>query len=275
MATYPSSDQVAFTISEVSKIIAVPSATIRHWEKAELISPQRLDNGYRSYSFSDIEQLKEIKKYAEQKMGIKAIKHLLAKEEEGRKVHDVPQISKKMLGQKWRESRQKKGLSIEEVAKATDISPSYLSKVENAQANVSYEILQKIAAFYGENVLYYYVSQNHTPRLVRKGSGEKFAIDIPGVILETIATGNLSVVKYTILPHSGRHEPQAHNGSELVYILKGSIDYTLDEKDFFTLNEGDAFHFNSAVNHRWFNNSETETELLWMYIAETEKSLES
>lgn len=268
------SDEITFNISEVSKIIDVVPTTIRNWEKEKLISPQRLPNGYRIYSFRDIERLKIIKEYSREKMGLNAIRRLLkqADEQNGNPV-DVAPISKKVLGEKWRESRQKKGLSIDEVAKQTGISSSYLSKIENAQANVSYEILQKIANFYGENLLYYYVSQNKTPRLVRKNTGEKFTIDLPGVLLETIATGKLSVVKYTIDPHSGRKISQSHNGSELVYILSGEIDYTMNDDNSVTLYEGDTFHFNSELKHRWFNSTDQVTTLLWIYITEAEETL--
>lgn len=268
-------DQIAFSISEISNIIDVVPTTIRNWEKEGLIQPKRLANGYRIYNFADVERLKKIKEFTTQKMGLAAIKHLLKLDEQqnpGPK--DSPHISKKMLGEKWRETRLSKNLSIEDVARGTGVSSSYISKIENAQANVSYDVLQKIAGFYGENVLYYYVSQNKTPRLVRKNSGEKFTMDVPGVILETIATGNLSVVKYTIPANTGRHISQSHNGSELVYILSGTIDYTINDQDFYSLQEGDSLHFNSQIKHRWYNHSQVETTLLWMYIAENEISLD-
>jgi DNA-binding transcriptional MerR regulator len=47
-------------INEVEKILDVPKATIRFYEKEGLILPQRGDNSYREYSDADVECLKKI-----------------------------------------------------------------------------------------------------------------------------------------------------------------------------------------------------------------------
>ena len=47
-------------INEVEKLLEVPRATIRFYEKEGLIHPQRNLNTYREYSDSDIELLKKI-----------------------------------------------------------------------------------------------------------------------------------------------------------------------------------------------------------------------
>lgn len=48
------------TIKEVELEIGVPRATIRYYEKEKLIAPQRGGNGYREYSETDVETLKQI-----------------------------------------------------------------------------------------------------------------------------------------------------------------------------------------------------------------------
>ncbi|MBR5792505.1 MAG: MerR family transcriptional regulator [Ruminiclostridium sp.] len=47
-------------INEVEKLLDIPKATIRFYEKEGLINPQRNSNSYREYSDSDIELLKKI-----------------------------------------------------------------------------------------------------------------------------------------------------------------------------------------------------------------------
>lgn len=47
-------------INEVEKILEIPKATIRFYEKEGLISPQRNENSYREYSEADVEILKKI-----------------------------------------------------------------------------------------------------------------------------------------------------------------------------------------------------------------------
>ena len=47
-------------INEVEKILDIPKATIRFYEKEGLLTPQRNENSYRDYSDSDVERLKKI-----------------------------------------------------------------------------------------------------------------------------------------------------------------------------------------------------------------------
>lgn len=48
------------TIKEVEQILEIPRATVRYYEKENLIKPQREANGYRDYSDEDVELLKKI-----------------------------------------------------------------------------------------------------------------------------------------------------------------------------------------------------------------------
>ena len=47
-------------INEVEKLLNIPKATIRFYEKEGLLTPQRNENSYREYSDTDIEALKKI-----------------------------------------------------------------------------------------------------------------------------------------------------------------------------------------------------------------------
>lgn len=47
-------------IKEVEKQLSMSSHTLRYYEKMGLINPQRDENGYRDYTFEDIEKLKKI-----------------------------------------------------------------------------------------------------------------------------------------------------------------------------------------------------------------------
>lgn len=47
-------------INEVEKLLDISRANIRYYEKEGLLNPERSENGYRSYSDSDISQLKRI-----------------------------------------------------------------------------------------------------------------------------------------------------------------------------------------------------------------------
>lgn len=48
------------TIKDVEKLLDIPRATVRFYEKEGLINPTREGNGYRDYSEEDVEKLKKI-----------------------------------------------------------------------------------------------------------------------------------------------------------------------------------------------------------------------
>ena len=48
------------TIKEIENILGVPRATVRFYEKEGLISPDREENGYRTYSLEKVARLKQI-----------------------------------------------------------------------------------------------------------------------------------------------------------------------------------------------------------------------
>lgn len=73
-----------FTIQAVSKIIGVPTRTIRTWEERyNAVSPQRMENGYRIYSEQDISDLQWLKEQVYNKgNSIKLAVEMLSKRRE-------------------------------------------------------------------------------------------------------------------------------------------------------------------------------------------------
>lgn len=270
-------DELYLTINEVARQIGVVPATIRNWEKQGLFVAKRTEKSYRIYNINDIEQLRNIKKYSKDKsMGINAIKMLYAAR------HDddlVPQesleageevlVSKKFLGRKWKEYRLNRGYLLEDVARVIGISASYLSKIENVQANVSYDVLQKLARFYGENILYYISDAEEEKNLVKKNNGEKFSIGIEGITIESVISrrsNTLSAMIYTVEPGCGRSQEDSHNGEEFLHVLSGRIRMRLDGQDYF-LQTGDSLSFNSRTPHSWVNHGKREARLIWVYTS--------
>ena len=180
---------------------------------------------------------------------------------------DAEPVSKRLLSQKWKDYRNQRGYLLEDVATEVGISSSYLSKIENGQANVSYEILQKLAAFYGENILYYIGDTEEERHLVRKDEGEVFTIGIEGLTVESIVAlkkHTLSSLIYTVEPGSGRFSPSSHSGEEFVHVLAGRIRMKINDQEH-VLKVGDSMSFRSTEEHSWYNCGKTTARLLWVY----------
>ena len=268
--------ELFFSINEVAKLLGVVPATIRNWEKQGFFIAKRSSNAYRIYSLEDIETLKKIKQYSiDDKMGTKAIKSLLLTQSTlpsligGKDSHDtITPPSRKLIGSKWKLYRDKLALTLEEVAKQVGISTSYLSKIENGQANISYEILERLAAFYGESVLHFFEPEEENRALVEKGTGEPVQSGIPGVALESLISQKeyvLFPMMFYVEPGAGAPEIHQHHGEEFIYVVSGSFRVTLNHTDSYDMNPGDSMYFKSTEFHRWMNPGKKTAQILWVH----------
>lgn len=68
-----------YTIGDVSKRLGISRDTLRFYEKKGMITPQKLENGYRSYTYEDIRKLLDILYYRRLHFSIEDINHILNK----------------------------------------------------------------------------------------------------------------------------------------------------------------------------------------------------
>lgn len=267
--------EITFSINEVAKLIGVVPATLRNWEKEKLFIARRKENNYRYYTFDDIELLKKIHRYSvEDSMPLKSIRHLVSSEQLAtfREAMTMPgrsaAFSKKGWSHRWKEARENLGFTLEKVSRETGISPSYLSKIENDQANVSYEVLERLALFYGESPLYFYHRSNEEEHVVRKDQGEIIDIGFEGVTMTSLIASRHHVLYpmvFEIEPGSGPTQSHRHHGEEFIHILKGTLEVLLNGNETYQLKAGDSMCFHSSDEHIWRNPTEIHTRLIWVH----------
>ena len=265
-------DGVFFTIKEVAEQVGVVPATIRNWEKEGVFTAKRTPSGYRIYTLDDIDKLKTIRHYSkEESMGMSAIRRFCSAQRPSNTVKsadDRSVVSKKLLSQKWKEYRIQRGYLLDDVANEVGISSSYLSKIENGQANVSYDVLQRMAAFYGENMLYFINTEEEDDcYLVRQNEGKAFSIGIEGVAIEPLIAlkkHTLSAMLYTVEPGAGRDTNEGHSGEEFVHVLAGRVKMEVNGQEC-VMRSGDSITFPSSAPHGWRNCGKSVAKILWVY----------
>ena len=57
---------------------------------------------------------------------------------------------------------------------------------------------------------------------------------------------------FRVAPEAGSGDSYTHEGEEFLYILRGELAITVQEKQY-QLKTGDSFYFESATPHRWKN----------------------
>jgi len=267
-------DELLFNINQVAKQIGVVPGTIRNWEKEGLFTARRTTNNYRVYSFDDINFLKRIKDLSvDQRLSYDVIKKMLRyqimqQRADQKNGSTNPQRSKKFLSKKWRTLREESGYTLDEVSTQLGISPSYLSKIETGQANISFDVLQSLADFYNQNILYFFEEEDEDTKLVKHNTGSSIDIGLKGVEIRNLVADKTAHVKsmyYTIQPGCGYYTDHSHFGEEFVYLMEGQLEFTLNDTQVYTLKPGDSLFFHSSEKHKWINCGDTLATALWIY----------
>ena len=251
------------TIGQTARILGISSSTLRLWESVGLISPARSSGKSRLYNPEMLELLKRIKYLRDiKKLNVPGIKQAL----NAKQPPAIPgQAGKRDIGAKLRKLRKKLGLGIVKAAEQAQISPGFLSAIELSQANASVATLQRLAATYNTTVLEFFDIPHHQRRLIRPQQRRSLRTE-SGVEMELLSTGTkmLECMLFRVPPKAGSDGAYSHAGEEFIYMLKGSLEFWLDELELHVLQEGDSFWFESNLGHRWFNPTDQEAVLIWV-----------
>jgi len=114
------------------------------------------------------------------------------------------------------------------------------------------------------------INNNHV-LIVRKGQEKLFTKEpVKGFSYKRILTRSISsqatdVVLLELKKNAGRKQLIRTDAYECKYILKGDVEYQV-ENDVFTLHEGDTLFFDGRAKHRLKNIGSTEALILVFYL---------
>lgn len=249
-------------ISEVAKRVGISSSALRAWEALGLVVPRRTQSRYRVYTEDDVRLLQRAI-FLRRARGLNppAIVHVLKRQG----IVSVPAKSAASPGQRFRRLRQRRGLSLAEVARATGVSVGFLSALERGQMSASIGTLRRIARYYRTNILSFFDPAKENSRLVRPG-GRKILETTKGVRMELLAWGNTAMEPhlFRVKPGGNSGESYTHEGEEFLHILRGKFEIWLNNDEHYLLQPGDSLYFESSMPHRWKNPGKTESWLLWV-----------
>ena len=256
--------ELLYPIGEVARLTGVSHGLLRLWEREGLISPQRTAGGHRFYTSEDLMRLRHIAHLRRvERLNTAAIRRELGAAEKAVEAEDNEQN----IGLRLRALRTGLGLSLAEVAERTGLSTSFLSAVERGQSSISLGNLFKLADAYGTTVPGLNAEYRREQRkMLRPEDRPRFIGDNGLVVIEDLISrpGVLEAQRIEILPGGGSEEPYAHPGEEFVYVLSGELDFWIDESEQYHLQPGDSLYLLSTQLHRWRNEGDTPTTVLWI-----------
>ncbi len=247
-------------IAEVAQIAGVSKSLVRQWEQHGLIRPARSRGRYRQFDAKTVERVLDIVRLRKmQGLGIDAIKVVLAE-------HDAPA---KPFGERLLEHRLKAGLSLRDVARRTKLSYSFISTVERSSSGASMASLKKLAQCYGTSVTAILSDEFERPkknRIVRVGTVRPTQLLGPKVHVERLTDFPVKIdcERWHLAPWARSGTAYAHEGEELIYVLSGVFEITIEGVGIQKLQAADSIHFESTRRHSWRNPTNREVLILWV-----------
>ncbi|BEV45652.1 XRE family transcriptional regulator [Afipia carboxidovorans] len=173
------------------------------------------------------------------------------------------------LGERIRFARQQRGMSLEQLATATGLTKSYLSKVERQLAVPSITTALKVSRVFGQTVgqLLGESLDESSLCIVRKNERHRFLKNDThnGYNIEAIASSlpHKRMEPFVMRPPHKFHSDRrfTHAGEELIFVLSGQIEIEFIDRTVL-LEAGDALYFNSHNPHRSRSIGETRAEAL-------------
>jgi DNA-binding transcriptional MerR regulator/quercetin dioxygenase-like cupin family protein len=268
------SSQLWYAIGEAARLTGVSQGLLRLWEREGLISPQRTPGGHRFYTAEDLERLHQIAHLRRvERLNTAAIRRELGTADK-LGTAETPD-DEQHIGIHLRALRTRQGLSLADVAERTGLSISFLSAVERGQASISLGNLFKLADAYGTTVPGLNPASRREQRpMLHPTERPRFVANHGLVVIEDLLTrpGALEAQRIAIQPGGGSEEPYAHPGEEFIYVLAGQLTFWIDEREHYCLHAGDSLSFLSTQLHRWRNDGDTPTTVLWINVPVVEAS---
>lgn len=153
-------------------------------------------------------------------------------------------------------------LSLQDVAKATGISASFLSLVEKDRSDITIGRLVKLIEFYGISItdLLPFSAKTEYPEVVEAADRKPLYSPAEGASISLLAVDTqrqLMPLEVELEPGAGLAEPGRHAGEEWVYVLEGELLVELEGAEPRVLQAGDAAYYPAERAHRLANASDT------------------
>jgi len=253
--------EASLRISEVAQRVGISSSALRAWEALGLVTPQRTRSRYRLYNEKDVRLLKRAI-FLRRARGLNpaAIVHVLKRQG----VVSAAAESVASPGSRFRRLRQRRNLSLAQVARSTGVSVGFLSALERGQMRASIGTLRRIAA----TIAPIFFPSSNPRRIIRASCGPRNAkcLRPRKAFAWNYSPGATLPWSRIFFESSARHQRRIVHSrrEEFLHVLRGEFEIWLNSDERYRMQPGDSLYFQSSTPHRWRNPGKTESWLLWI-----------
>ena len=131
-----------------------------------------------------------------------------------------------MIGERLKELRTARNLSLRDLAAQAGVSATLLSQVERSVTDPSLETVRRLAAVFGESITSLFAEPNAPAVWIsRPGNRSKLTAPAGRVSYERLTAGqsDLEVLRAVLAPGQvSADEPRGHPSTECVYVIQGN-----------------------------------------------------
>lgn len=175
--------------------------------------------------------------------------------------------SENPIGDRVRQLRTGRGLSVRALAAMAGFSPSFISQVEHGQVSPSIASLERIAAVLGITLGGFFTESAPTPAaVVRATDRQELTSSWSRATIEALGPADgkrmLEPIMITLVP-GGRSGTSLHPalGEQFAFVCDGDVTLNLPESTY-TLRQGDAVSIAAGTPHQWDNTGSSTSRVL-------------
>jgi transcriptional regulator with XRE-family HTH domain len=182
----------------------------------------------------------------------------------------MARLEEKEIISKIRSLRKSKEITLDQLARMTDLTKGYLSQIENSTKSPPFSTLDKIAYALGVDITYFFTNDESEQAdakitIVRPEERKKVA---PGGLRRGYGYESLAYKKagknmepYLITVDSQGRGTFKHDGEEFLHILEGVLEFTFGGEKYI-VKAGDSLYFDSGVEHSGKSLGHNEVKML-------------
>jgi transcriptional regulator with XRE-family HTH domain len=176
--------------------------------------------------------------------------------------------SRGRFGEKLRAVRERRALTLREVAEKAGVSESLVSQIERNRVSPAIDTLLAIADTLDVDPEYLFADLRRDREVTVLQSGEGNTLAKPGVLYERLAQaeGNAGIEAYRITVEPGAQTGSAeygHRGWELGFVESGGAELKVGNQDY-ALKPGDSVSFSSDSPHVLSNPGPEALRMFWV-----------
>jgi len=169
------------------------------------------------------------------------------------------------IGNKIKQLRTRKGLTLEELASRSELTKGFLSQLERNLTSPSIDSLSDILEALGSNLAEFFKEDKVEKRTF---SAEDFFVDERETctvhwIVPNTQKNQMEPILIELPAGGESFEMQPHNGEEFGYVLSGSIILVCDGQRL-TLRKGETFYLTGKSFHLIRNEHKSPARVLWV-----------